>query len=48
MSNGEYLDTIEELLEDDVIGEVVDREAPRWSDHDRNPGTRGGKSFDQF
>lgn len=48
MSNGKYLDAIKELLEDNVIREVIDREAPRRPDHDRNPGTRRGKSFDQF
>jgi hypothetical protein len=48
MSDGEYLNAIEELLEDNVIREAVDREAPRRPDHGRNPGTCRGKPFDQF
>ena len=47
MSNGKYLDAVREL-EHDVIREVVDRESPRGSRHERNPSTSGGKSFDQL
>lgn len=48
MSNGKYLDAINELLENNVIREVIDRKAPRRPEHHRNPGTRRGKSFDQL
>jgi hypothetical protein len=48
MSNGQYFDAVRELLEHDVIRKVVDGESPRGSHYERNPSTRGRKSFDQF
>jgi hypothetical protein len=48
VSNGEYLDAVNELLEHDVIRELVHWQSTRRSSHERNPRTGGRKSFDEF
>lgn len=48
MSDGEDLDSIAKDLEDNVVGEVVDRQTSRLSAYERNASARSGKAFDEL
>ncbi len=48
VSDGQNLDTIAHLLKHDVIGKSGDRKSARFASDNRNPGTSGGKAFDQL